>query len=137
MVPAHALFILLTCHFSYVVDLTMKCPDDAVTRPTTPLPPSRSELDVYTQPLEEIHTPYSLTSDRQQEGYGELDLLSESNHTHFLLDSFYSSDLFQTIENRVGRSENQDGTNYSVWVDAPGQEESAFSIYQFYHELVR
>lgn len=117
----------------------MKRPDDAVTRPVSPLP--SGEMDAYTQPLEDIHTPFLLTSDsRQQEGSGELDLLSESNHTHFLLDSFYSSDLFQTIQNRVGvRPENEDGggANYSVWVDVPGQEESSFSIYQFYHELVR
>ncbi|KAI7893449.1 P-loop containing nucleoside triphosphate hydrolase protein [Mucor mucedo] len=117
----------------YLIDLTMKRPEDAVTKPGTPL--LSGEIDDDTQPLEEIHTPYSFTNDIQQEGSGELNLLSESNHSYFLLDSFYSSDLFQTIQNRVGRSENEDEINYSVWVDAPGQEESAFSIYQFYHEL--
>lgn len=113
----------------------MKRPDDAVTKPGTPLP--SGEIDDDTQPLEDINTPYSFTSDIQQEGSGELNLLSESNHSYFLLDSFYSSDLFQTIQNRVGSSENEEEINYSVWVDAPGQEESVFSIYQFYHELVR
>lgn len=117
----------------YIVDLTMKRPDDAVTRPTTPLPPSNSQEQL----LEEMHTPYSLTRNGlQQEGSGELDLLSEANHTHFLLDSFYSSHLYRTIENRVGRSDSANDRTYSVWVDAPGQEESNFSIYRFYHEVV-
>ncbi|GAA5809512.1 hypothetical protein MFLAVUS_002921 [Mucor flavus] len=116
----------------YLIDLTMKRPDDAVTRPTTPLPPSNSQEQL----LEEMHTPYSLTRNgQQQEGSGELDLLSEANHTHFLLDSFYSSHLYRTIENRVGRSDSANDRTYSVWVDAPGQEESNFSIYRFYHEV--
>jgi hypothetical protein len=114
----------------------MKRPDDAATRPTTPMPSSRSQIDVETEPLEELHTPYTLGSNRQQQdGAGEVNLLADANHAHFLLDSFYSSDLFQTIENRIDRT-SASASDYSVWVDTPGQQESAFSIYQFYHELV-
>lgn len=114
----------------------MKRPDDAVTRPTTPMPSSRSQMDVETEPLEEMHAPYTLgNSQHQQDGAGEVNLLADSNHAHFLLDSFYSSGLFQTIENRIGRT-TANASDYSVWVDTPGQKESAFSVYQFYHELV-
>jgi hypothetical protein len=113
----------------------MKRPDNAVNRPDTPLPSSRSQIDVQTQPLEDIHT-FANNRNQHEEGSGEFSLLSESNHMHYLLDSFYSSNLYRTIENRVGRAESQNGTAYSVWVDAPGQEQPAFSIYQFYHELV-
>jgi hypothetical protein len=118
----------------------MKRPDDAITRPDTPIASSRSQHEAQTQQLEEIHTPYSLSSsnNRNEDGSGEFNLLSESNHTHFLLDSFYSSNLHQIIENRVGRSEGRNNdAAYSVWVDSPGQEQSEFSIYQFYHDLVR
>lgn len=115
----------------------MKRPDDAITRPGTPVASSRSQYEAQTQQLEDMHTPYSLTNDRNEEGAGEFGLLSESNHTHFLLDSFYSSNLYRIIENRVGRIDNQsNGPAYSVWIDSPGQEQSAFSIYQFYHDLV-
>lgn len=114
----------------------MKRPDDAVTRPTTPMPSSRSQIDVETEPLEEMHTPYTLSnSQQQQDGAGEVNLLADSNHAHFLLDSFYSSDLYQAIENRISHT-TANASDYSVWVDTPGQKESAFSIYQFYHELV-
>ncbi|KAG1081059.1 hypothetical protein G6F42_023095 [Rhizopus arrhizus] len=114
----------------------MKRPHDVGTRPTTPMPSSRSQIDVETEPLEEMHTPYSLgNSQQQQEGAGEVNLLADSNHAHFLLDSFYSSDLYQTIENRIGRTTANNASDYSVWVDAPGQKDSAFSIPQFYHEL--
>lgn len=71
------------------------------------------------------------SSSRDQE---ELDLLSESNHTHYLFDSFVSSELYKTVEKRIGRSV-QNGS-YSVWVDAVGQDTSIFSIAQFYHEWV-
>jgi len=114
----------------------MKRPDDAVTRPTTPMPSSRSQIDVETEPLEEIHAPYALGNSQQsQDEAGEVNLLGDSNHAHFLLDSFYSSDLYQVIENRICRA-TANASDYSVWVDTPGQKESAFSIYQFYHELV-
>lgn len=120
----------------WTVDLTMKRPHDVGTRPTTPMPSSRSQIDVETEPLQEMHAPYSLgSSQQQQEGAGEVNLLADSNHAHFLLDSFYSSDLYQTIENRIGRT-TANASDYSVWVDAPGQKDSAFSIPQFYHELV-
>lgn len=115
----------------------MKRPDDLITRTDTPLPSSRSQIDVPSQQLEEVRT-FSSNNNRNEEG--EFSLLSESNHIHLLLDSFYSSNLYQTIENRVGRAENagaRGGGAYNVWVDAPGQKQSAFSIYQFYHELVR
>ncbi|KAG2200876.1 hypothetical protein INT46_006438 [Mucor plumbeus] len=119
----------------YLIDLTMKRPDDTITRSNTPIPSSRSQMDVDVEPLEEIHTPYSLgNGSQQQEGSGEVNLLADSNHAHFLVDSFYSSDLYQIIENRIGRATANTG-DYSVWVDAPGQEQSAFSIHQFYHEL--
>jgi hypothetical protein len=119
-----------------VVDLTMKRPDGAVSRPDTPLPSSRSQVGLVSQPLEDIHTSFSLSNgSQQQDGSGELNLLSESNHAHYLLESFHTSDLYQAIENRLGRSETQNGI-YTVWVDAPGQESSVFSIYQFYHEVV-
>lgn len=115
----------------------MKRPDDAITRPNTPISSSRSQIDIDTEPLEDIHIPYSLGNTiQQQEGSGEANLLADSNHAHFLIDSFYSSDLYQIIENRIGRETANTG-DYSVWVDAPGQEQSAFSIYQFYHELVQ
>lgn len=119
------------------VDLTMKRPDDAVTRPTTPMPSSRSQMDVETEPLEEMHTPYTLSSNsqQQQDGAGEVNLLADSNHAHFLLDSFYSSNLYQAIETRISQT-TANASDYSVWVDTPGQKESAFSVYQFYHELV-
>jgi hypothetical protein len=114
----------------------MKRPDDTITRPETPLPSSRSQIGLVNHPLEDMHTSFSLTNDsQQQDGSGEFNLLSESNHTYYLLESFYTSDLYQAIEDRLGRSESQNG-NYSVWVDAPGQENSVFSIYQFYHEVV-
>lgn len=120
----------------YLIDLTMKRPDDAITRPGTPVASSRSQYEVQTQQLEDMRAPYSLGNDRGEEGGGEFSLLSESNHTHFLLDSFFSSNLYRQIENRVGRVETQgNGVAYSVWVDSPGQEQSAFSIYQFYHDL--
>lgn len=114
----------------------MKRPDDVITRPNTPIPSSRSQIDVDTEPLEEMHAPYSLGNGSQQpEGSGEVNLLVDSNHAHFLIDSFYSSNLYQIIENHIGRATANTG-DYSVWVDAPGQEQSAFSVYQFYHELV-
>jgi hypothetical protein len=93
-------------------------------------------MDVDIEPLEEMRTPYSFgNGSQQQEGSGEVNLLADSNHAHFLVNSFYSSDLYQIIENRIGRATANTG-DYSVWVDAPGQEQSAFSIHQFYHELV-
>ncbi|KAI9250829.1 P-loop containing nucleoside triphosphate hydrolase protein [Helicostylum pulchrum] len=114
--PRSNIFKMFDSLMLLTVDLTMKRPDDAVTRPTTPLPSSNSQEQL----LEEMHTPYSLTrNEQQQEGSGELDLLSEANHTHFLLDSFYSSNLYRTIENRVGRSDSANDRTYSVWVDAP------------------
>lgn len=113
----------------------MKRPDDPISRPETPLPSSRSQIGLVNQPLEDMHTLLSLPNNSQlQDGSGEFNMLSESNHTHYLLDSFLSSDLYQAIENRLGHSEASNG-NYSLWIDRPSQENSVFSIYQFYHEI--
>ncbi|KAI9478275.1 MAG: P-loop containing nucleoside triphosphate hydrolase protein [Benjaminiella poitrasii] len=125
----------------YLIDLTMKRPEDAVSRPNTPIPSGRSQIDVVTQPLEDIHTPYISVTEDDDGGGGEseFNLLSEANHTHYLIDSYRSSDLYKSVEHRLGRSENEDNSNdagYSVWVDASGQDQTTtFSIYQFYHEL--
>jgi hypothetical protein len=104
----------------------MKKPDLVISRPDTPLPPSSNEQS---EPLQEIHAFHS------PEPSGELNLVSESNHLHYLLQSFQTSDLYKTTQERVGRSSSSAGS-YSVWVDAPGFNASPFSIQQFYHELV-
>ncbi|ORE01971.1 hypothetical protein BCV72DRAFT_62338 [Rhizopus microsporus var. microsporus] len=95
----------------YLIDLTMKRPDDT----------DSTQHDTL--------TPFS-NSQREQE---EFDLLSESNHAHYLTDSFRSSELYENIKNRIGRS--NPGGPFSVWVDPPGQDVSILSITQFYHEL--
>ncbi|EIE82698.1 hypothetical protein RO3G_07403 [Rhizopus delemar RA 99-880] len=69
------------------VDLTMKRPDD-LTSMHPDAPYNSSHIN---------------SSSRDQE---ELDLLSESNHTHYLFDSFVSSELYKTVEKRIGRSLN-------------------------------
>ncbi|CAO3663470.1 unnamed protein product [Rhizopus stolonifer] len=98
----------------YLIDLTMKKPEDSVpTRPSTPAPFNNDRAD----------------PSQDQE---EFNLLSDSNHAHYLFDSFVSSELYKTIEKRIGRSV-QNGS-YSVRVDAPGQNISIFSLAQFYHE---
>ncbi|KAI8880915.1 hypothetical protein K501DRAFT_286647 [Backusella circina FSU 941] len=111
----------------YLIDLTMKKPDLVITRPSTPLPPSSSNEQL--EPLQEIHAFHTAESS------GELNLVSESNHLHHLLQSFQSSQLCKTIQERVGRSSQSSAGTYSVWVDTPGLETSPLSIPQFYHEL--
>ncbi|KAI8064852.1 P-loop containing nucleoside triphosphate hydrolase protein [Gilbertella persicaria] len=117
----------------YLIDLTMKCPEEIVTRPTTPLPSSHSQIEMVIESSEETQPSFELPQDHQEqlEGFGEFSLLNESNHMHYLLDSFHSSDLYKTIKDRI---EPDQETNYAVWVDIPA-EPSSFSMYQFYHEL--
>lgn len=108
----------------------MKRPEEPVTRPTTPAPSTYSQIDVEHEPLEDIRSSF----DRLEEEDG---ISPQYNHTDSLLDSFYSSDLYRAIQDRVGSSGSENNGYTSVWVDSPTQDSSKFSIYQFYHELVR
>lgn len=112
----------------------MKRPEEPSTRPTTPAPSVYSRIDVEHEPLEEIRSSFDRTEEEEEEGTNGLS--PQYNHTDLLLDSFQSSDLYRAIQDRVGSSESQEG-GYSVWVDSPMRETSKFSLYQFYHELVR
>ncbi|KAI8387421.1 hypothetical protein BD560DRAFT_382445 [Blakeslea trispora] len=115
----------------YLIDLTIKKPTESTNRPTTPISFYQNQNDMEAEPLEEIRPSLDLQDRQHQE---EFSLLNESNHAHYLLDSFQSSELFDTIKARVDQSNNTETDSYNVWVDTPGQHTSEFSVFQFYHE---
>ncbi|KAI8372254.1 P-loop containing nucleoside triphosphate hydrolase protein [Choanephora cucurbitarum] len=119
----------------YLIDLTIKKPEESINRPTTPVSFYQNQNDVEAEPLEEIRPSLDLQGGHHQEESGEFGLLNEANHAHYLLDSFESSELFSAIKARIEQPSISETESYNVWVDTSGPQTSKLSIFQFYHEM--
>ncbi|KAI8996798.1 hypothetical protein BDB01DRAFT_768528 [Pilobolus umbonatus] len=104
----------------YLIDLTMKAMDTSGTGDTP-----NSEVDGHL-----MHS-----NSRTAGESGELDLLSQSNHTYHLVDSFKSSELYAIIKHKISRFTHQGNDIYSTGSTSTGEYSTSFSITQFFYEL--
>ncbi|KAI8369430.1 uncharacterized protein BYT42DRAFT_110213 [Radiomyces spectabilis] len=121
----------------YLIDLTMKKPEE-----TNQPQESLDDDDEGEQRLNDLSTEAEESSQLIYDAWrsvgdrtntGDFDLLSESNHTHQLFESYKSSALARVVKTRI-RQATADPHPYSVRVGASSDTPHALSMVQFLHE---
>ncbi|KAI8335799.1 hypothetical protein BC941DRAFT_429414 [Chlamydoabsidia padenii] len=147
----------------YLIDLTMKRPDDMnnrrlrrstsrtssvilhnnpsdeqledLTVNETPIPNESSSSSIIEEATEVATS--SLERETAAEQNDEYDLLEEANHAHHLFGSYKASTLSRRtlthVQNANGGTTRD--TSYSVWVNSGDGYSNSFSVMQFWHEL--
>ncbi|KAI9311577.1 hypothetical protein BX666DRAFT_1996467 [Dichotomocladium elegans] len=131
----------------YLIDLTMKRPDDADAEniEDDPSPPSRASSIASTQLLDELRP--SIDESRQfisdavremnsseRNDASEFTQLRESNHSYHLIQSFKTSAYANIVQARI-RQISSGNVQYTVLVDSQIASYSPLSMVRFLHEL--
>ncbi|KAG0190293.1 hypothetical protein DFQ28_002243 [Apophysomyces sp. BC1034] len=123
----------------YLIDLTMKKPDDANRSADSATSDTASSAQPNDDSYESDSQSTRLISDTlrnmdRNEAVGELDLISDSNHAHHLAESYKTSQTFRKVQTRIQQG-TTDSRPYSVRVDLAGNKYAPLSMLQFFHEL--